>query len=521
MVGAIRWDVWLGDSARNSKDIIESMKPEKYHYRLPWYADISNGNFTIDSGSQEIMDKQIQFAKQAGIDYFAFDYYPERPGDNDLSVSRSLYQSSKYKNAVNWCALLCYFYNFEEDVPKLIEQFKEENYQKVLNGRPLLYFFYVTREHLNFITKLRELTAQAGVPDPYIVALSTSASAVADLKELKMDAFSQYFTYGENGIAYKDYAANESKGWERYKETGTQVIPWVSTSWDKRPMADHVPSWETSNPASPHMYSEQGTPEQIAEQLGKAIDWCETNKETTVANAILIYAWNEFAEGGWIEPTYEELRDNGRPLRLDAIREMLKGVRANFSDINSVPWAENEIKDLAVSNVFDGIAKDEFEPSKEATRAEFISWLVRTLGLYSDSKDNFSDIKADAFYADELAIAKGLTITAGVGDNKFNPDSNISRQDLATLLARALTNLNVIDSNQTIDKNELLKFKDSGLVAQYAADSMALLVNEGILKGADGNVNPLGNVTRAEAAVICKRIQNKAFNLPAKPLFVQ
>ena len=49
-------------------------------------------------------------------------------------------------------------------------------------------------------------------------------------------------------------------------------------------------------------------------------------------------------------------------------------------------------------------------------------------------------------------------------------------------------------------------FKDKSLIADYALDAMASMVNAGIIKGNDGNVNPKGNATRAEVAVMCERL---------------
>ena len=50
-------------------------------------------------------------------------------------------------------------------------------------------------------------------------------------------------------------------------------------------------------------------------------------------------------------------------------------------------------------------------------------------------------------------------------------------------------------------------FIDSHLLADYAAEDMAAMVNLGIIKGnADGTLNPRGNATRAEAAVIMSRL---------------
>ncbi|MBQ7037175.1 MAG: S-layer homology domain-containing protein, partial [Clostridia bacterium] len=57
---------------------------------------------------------------------------------------------------------------------------------------------------------------------------------------------------------------------------------------------------------------------------------------------------------------------------------------------------------------------------------------------------------------------------------------------------------------------DLAAFSDSGMIADYASSHVAAMVAEGLIKGnADGTINPLGNTTRAEAAVIMQRILAK------------
>ena len=49
-------------------------------------------------------------------------------------------------------------------------------------------------------------------------------------------------------------------------------------------------------------------------------------------------------------------------------------------------------------------------------------------------------------------------------------------------------------------------FADKDSVSDYAKTAMASMVSAGIIQGSDGNVNPLGNATRAEVAVMCARL---------------
>jgi hypothetical protein len=269
-----------------------------------------------NGATQAIMDEEIQYAAAAGIDYWAFVYYPQDP----LSRARNLYLSSAHRNDVNWCALLDGNFTgaFDTNLPALASHFGESNYQKVLDGRPLLYF--LSGADADKVAKVRAKAAAVGVADPYIVVMAWTAQSAADLKtSVGADAVSRYATGELDGAPYSSLAAAETELWSDYATAAGQVVPTVSTGWDNRPRYDYPVSWIADYTPLKDNWVQQATPAEIATHLGGAIRWGNTHPSNAPANTVLIYAWNEFDEGGWICPTLYELRDSGRPLRLDAI----------------------------------------------------------------------------------------------------------------------------------------------------------------------------------------------------------
>lgn len=270
-----------------------------------------------DETSQAIMDQQIRYAHAAGIDYWAIDYYSHP----ELRQARDLYLSSAYKNQVNWCALITEW-NWDTYLPELVTRFGESNYQKVLGGRPLIYFLGPTTA--DRVAKMRARTAEAGLADPYVVVMRWTAKDAAETKTaMGADAVSRYSTGQTNGAPYSSLTDLETRLWSEYATAAGQVIPTVSTGWDSRPQYDYPVPWG-SQPSDDYLrhkdiWTQQATAAQIATHLGGAIRWSNTHPGSTPANAVLIYAWNEYLEGGWICPTLHELKDSGRPLRLDAI----------------------------------------------------------------------------------------------------------------------------------------------------------------------------------------------------------
>ncbi len=185
-------------------------------------------------------------------------------------------------------------------------------------------------------------------------------------------------------------------------------------------------------------------------------------------------------------------------IKLDKLKE------SAFSDLAGYTWAEKEINALYAKNIVNAISDKLYGPGQNITRADFAMFLIRTLGLTSDSTELFADVPADAYYAKELATGKALGILKGVDATNYNPNAEISRQDMMTICYRGLTH---VGKNKTSDNAVLEKFLDKASIADYATEAVRDMAGMEIVKGdPSGNVNPLGNTTRAEAAVIMNRI---------------
>jgi len=319
LVGAIRWDGWCGDLSPVGLGLEQALAPERYHSRLPFHARILGpGEVEIRCCTQEVMDREIAFAHEAGIDYWAFDWYP--PGDG-LATARSLYLSSRHRDDVRWCVILGTAALPAGDLRWLIEQFGTSNYQKVLGDRPLVYIFNASREFAPLLKTLREEAADAGCPTPFIVFMGWGAAVAEPAAQSGADALGAYVNPYANRSSFADNMAHERRQWEALRQTGCQIVPTVTTGWDPRPFLDYPVPWYPG--ATESNWVEQATPDQLADQLREALAFVRSYPEASLANTALIYAWNENAEGGWIVPTLAEV-EAGLPLRLDAVRSVLR-----------------------------------------------------------------------------------------------------------------------------------------------------------------------------------------------------
>lgn len=181
-------------------------------------------------------------------------------------------------------------------------------------------------------------------------------------------------------------------------------------------------------------------------------------------------------------------------------------VQKAFIDLGSVDWAIKAIEALTAKEIMkaDG---DTFKPTENVTRADFLYALVRALDLNAKVSSNFDDISADAYYYKEIAIAKDLGITLGTGNNKFEPDLSITRQDMMTLVGRTLELLGKLELKAP--DTVLDKFTDKSEISAYAVSSVSVLVNEELIVGSNNKVMPKDTTSRAEAAQFVYRLYEK------------
>ncbi|MBR2181613.1 MAG: S-layer homology domain-containing protein, partial [Oscillospiraceae bacterium] len=156
---------------------------------------------------------------------------------------------------------------------------------------------------------------------------------------------------------------------------------------------------------------------------------------------------------------------------------------------------------LADDGIIKGTSASSFSPASNITRADFALLLVRAFKLTSDNAENFADVDASDYFASELAIARNAGIVGGIGNNKFAPRNSITRQDMMVIAYRALQKLNV--GLGIYDEPQYLDFDT---VADYAKEAVSALTSAGLVNGKNGFIAPTDYTTRAEVAVLIKRI---------------
>lgn len=325
IVGAIRWDAWTGGKV--TEQVEQTLAPQKYHYRLPWFAKvIDDDRVSIDGSPQAIMDREIDFAADAGLDYWAFLVYG---ADNELSRSLRNYLASARRERIKFCMILKSTLadknaqQWPEECKRAVALLGERGYQTVLGGRPLVYVFGSGAQQKARLTEFRRAAIKTG-HNPYLVFMGWDMAN--DLDRHRDEGFEAVSAYAmaSTRSAFSELAHSTESAWQAAIKTHSPCVPLVTTGWDKRPRQDHPVKWELGDAYHRQkVFPSTATPDEIAAHLNHAITFVQSHPTECAANAIIVYAWNEHDEGGWLSPTWTP---GGNPdtARLDAIREILR-----------------------------------------------------------------------------------------------------------------------------------------------------------------------------------------------------
>lgn len=167
-------------------------------------------------------------------------------------------------------------------------------------------------------------------------------------------------------------------------------------------------------------------------------------------------------------------------------------VIGGFTDIADVDWAIDSIVALSSLGIVNGIGDGLFSPQSQVTREQFAKMIVGVMGYSVDSNavTDFNDANGE-WYTPYIAAAVQNGIVTGRDDGTFGVGDNITRQDMAVIIFRALGS----------NASEIHEFTDSETISDYAVEAVSALYNMGVISGyTDGSFAPKANATRAEAA---------------------
>ncbi len=310
-VGVYYFDGWAGKNrhsdtaewAKNAPELLTQRLVEEFPDREPiwgWRDD-----------SLSIMEQQINVAADNGIYFFAFDWYwHNRKEDIEKDPKNgcvNLFLNAKNNNRMKFCLLVANHQGFEI---KGDEEWKraadiwlpllKDKRHLTVDGKPLIIIFLPKGGSKEGFEYLQKIAKDAGLPGVAIAACYEGSREMGYTHRTLYNCGPGYHK-GAKEFQYSELAEfNRSMGWG-VGSPEQPCIPCVTSGWDLRP-------WEGPKGISkntPLSYYFIGrTPELFKEMVQEAIEWMQKNPEKTTREKImLIYAWNEYGEGGYIAPT--------------------------------------------------------------------------------------------------------------------------------------------------------------------------------------------------------------------------
>ncbi len=311
MVGAYYFDGWAGNNkkaddpdepwAKNVPTHVTQRMVEEFPDREPvwgWRDD-----------SMSIMERQIDLAADNGIKFFVFCWYwrdangplnPEAIENLYLHTSMNLYMKAKNRNRIKYSLLIANhggaeikgIENWGIATEYLMKYFKDPQYQTV-DGKPLVVIFHPGDVDNQSLDHMQEVSKKHGLAGLAIAGCENSPD--------------QHFTYKTHyniglgkfkGAEEHDYADLVREHEKQWIGSETQpYIPEVTVGWDKRP-------WESSDGSGRQDWYFPRSPELFKHFLLDAVTWMDEHPtETTKERIVLVYAWNELGEGGYLVPT--------------------------------------------------------------------------------------------------------------------------------------------------------------------------------------------------------------------------
>ena len=347
-LGAYYWDGWYARIGHQTDRLML-----EFPDRMPiwgWLGD------TIGN-----MELQIDIAADAGLKFFAFDWYYSKDGDEILMngcVDR--YLEARNRSRLEWCLLVANhdpFRVYKDDWVKFCQKvipYLKDTYTLNVNEIPIIIIFSPfgliedlggLEETKKCFATFREMVKKSGLKDVCIVAGCPGIPRDEDTQDVSVDdnkwiefckiledagydsisGYNYHRSYIKKGdltnliYPFDKLSSDYEYAWDMFAQhCKLPGLLNVNGGWDCRP-------WEpgleiTGGTATPSCYSPDRTPYTQYKHVMKAGEWQKKYPDKSLDGLAIVYAWNENGEGGYIQPT---IGDQGYVLKAisRAIRE--------------------------------------------------------------------------------------------------------------------------------------------------------------------------------------------------------
>jgi hypothetical protein len=454
-VGAYYFDGWAGRSERWKDDAAWTVLRPPTHLTKRLIEEFADREplWGWRDDNLEIVERQIDLAADHGIAFFAFCWYwhkdPRKVEEQPMHAGLHLFLKAKNNRRLKFCLLVANHQGFLfqgaddwKNAARTWLPYLKHPQHMMVDGKPLVIVFNPGNGDREGLAEVQAAARAAGLP----------GVAIAGCGGGRPDAGFTHATHyniipGDAGKSearkYAELVQAHQRAWR-----GSRLQPYMPTlsvGWDKRP-------WEGDRGLGqlPGWYFPDRTPEQFAAALESAAQWIDRHPdEATAERVVMLYAWNEFGEGGYLAPT------KGDPggAYLKAVKRLVEGPKAG-----ALPPAVKAERVLFLGNsiTLHGPRPevgwmDNWGMAASAREKDYVHVLVAALARLSGRRpevqiDNVADFERHYDTYDLARLSKHIefradTIVVAIGENVPSLDSEEARKRFREHFGRLLTAL--------------------------------------------------------------------------------
>lgn len=173
-----------------------------------------------------------------------------------------------------------------------------------------------------------------------------------------------------------------------------------------------------------------------------------------------------------------------------------------FKDVKKGAWYEQYVTYATKYGIFNGTGNGNFSPDAKLSRAQFVQVLANIEGVELDNsiKTDFKDVASGKWYTGAVAWAAENEIVSGSGDGKFNPNADVSREQMCVILVNFMEKYWHGEFNKEVIATT---FADDAQISGWAKTSVYKAFRAGLVTGTGNNkFSPKLSATRSQGATI-------------------
>lgn len=327
-LGAYYFNGWSG---KTNKNHLPKKLTDSFSEREPVWGWLTATPSAIQS--------QIDLAADAGLSFFSFCWYfnpKDREHMNALNQATHLYLTATNKERLKFCLLIVNHKGAEigptqwsQFTDSLLPYLKEKQYVR-MDGKPVIIFYSLESLVQNFgselavkqaFQQLKQRCKEEGIGEIEIAAsVSPARKGFALAKALEIEAITGYnyapigFIKGKKSAPIDSLIQAHVRVWNACAASQIPYIPCLTLNWDPRPWATANNNYEKSS------YYTGYSSKSVYKAVTLLKNWMQQHPESLMSNRMaIVYAWNEYGEGGWLTPG-KHSKDNP----LDGLKQALK-----------------------------------------------------------------------------------------------------------------------------------------------------------------------------------------------------